>query len=465
MNQKTLLAILALLVGCFASSFAQEAHTPVSLELENPEGQEIKHNAYKTSWVKNRFKDTWYITFGSGAQILLAEDDDKGSFKDRITYAPSITIGKYFSPIWGLRAQFTGGSLHGFNDGNAGTYRIWNKGGTNYMGGGHAGMPGYPKDNNADFFTWDPQWNYMGYSLENGEIGQEPTGPYQWNRGRNGELYMQHVRYAAVNLTFMFDFLTLVGNYDPKRSFDFTPFLGVSYAHLFPNLGSGFYDCFGVNGGINFKFRLGSKFDLNFEGTMTAYPDDFDGHIGGARSMDLVAQATAGITYKIGKSTWEVSDPMNYEMIRNLNDEISRLRVIAEQGRDCPECPKCPSVEDFTDPTRQDGKTVFLPDPVFFRIDKSIIDSGEWWKIEKAVDYLNRNSDVNVILTGYADKKTAYPAYNMRLSERRAKTVSKALIEKYGINPLRISINWEGDKIQPFEINEWNRVVIFVIDK
>jgi outer membrane protein OmpA-like peptidoglycan-associated protein len=107
---------------------------------------------------------------------------------------------------------------------------------------------------------------------------------------------------------------------------------------------------------------------------------------------------------------------------------------------------------------------VFLPDPVFFRIDKSVIDRGEWNKIAKAASYLNNNPGVRIVVTGYADRQTAYPAYNLKLSEKRAKTVSKALVERYGINPTRISVHWEGDYVQPFSINEWNRVVIFVIE-
>ena len=77
---------------------------------------------------------------------------------------------------------------------------------------------------------------------------------------------------------------------------------------------------------------------------------------------------------------------------------------------------------------------------------------------------MNQHPEVNVVVTGYADKKTAYPEYNMKLSERRSKAVSQALVEKYGINPARVSINWSGDRIQPFTVNEWNRVVIFVIE-
>jgi outer membrane protein OmpA-like peptidoglycan-associated protein len=467
MNKKILSVITVVALTGFFSGYAQEADGAVT-----DSQTEAKYNAYKTTWLKNRFKDTWFITFGSGVQTIFGEDDSKADFSSRLTYAPSLTIGKYFSPIWGLRLQLTGGTFHGFNDGISGTYRKWNKGSDHYQGNGYAGTPGYPANANSAFLHWDPQWNYMGFSLDNGQIIQSNDG-YEWADGHleNGKphnMYMQHVRYAAANLNFMFDFFTLFGNYDPRRAFEITPFAGISYAHVFPHLGNDEYDVASVNGGLNLKIRLSDKFDLNIEGNATLFPDDFDGHMGDNTAFDLGVQGLAGITYKFGKSTWDVANPVNYEMVQDFNQKINDLRIQldAQAIAPCPNCPPCPEggVTTRVDTVYIQKDTKFLPDPVFFRIDKSVIDASEWVKIEKAVNYLNDNPLTNVVVTGYADKKTAYPAYNLRLSERRAKAVAKVLTTKYDINPLRVSINWEGDMIQPFAVNEWNRVVIFVIE-
>lgn len=110
-------------------------------------------------------------------------------------------------------------------------------------------------------------------------------------------------------------------------------------------------------------------------------------------------------------------------------------------------------------------KPFFLPDPVFFRINKSVIDASEWSKVEKAVSYLNANPSSTVVVTGYADKKTGTAAINLRLSEQRSNAVAKALETKYGIAKGRISVNWRGDGIQPFELeNDKNRAVLFLIN-
>ncbi|WP_029904171.1 OmpA family protein [Prevotella sp. 10(H)] len=111
------------------------------------------------------------------------------------------------------------------------------------------------------------------------------------------------------------------------------------------------------------------------------------------------------------------------------------------------------------------GKPFFLPDPVFFRINKSVIDQSEWSKIELAVNYLNANPGSTVVVTGYADKKTGNSAINLRLSRERSNAVAKSLETKYGINKNRISVNWKGDGLQPFEFeNDKNRAVLFLIN-
>lgn len=107
----------------------------------------------------------------------------------------------------------------------------------------------------------------------------------------------------------------------------------------------------------------------------------------------------------------------------------------------------------------------FLPDPVFFRINKWVIDQKEWAKIELAVDYLNQNPGATVVVTGYADKKTGNAAINLRLSKNRSEAVAKAMETKYGIAKNRISVNWKGDGLQPFQLdNDKNRAVLFLIN-
>lgn len=467
MNKKVFFTTFLFIASLFSLTAQEESsRTLIVDEVEYGQPNQT-YNTYKTTWKKNRFKDNWIISLGGGAQTIAGIDDSKGPKKDRITFAPQFSIAKYFSPIWGLRLNFTGGSLHGFNDGSFGTYVKWNHGTKNYMGQSVVGTPGYPNTGpSAAMLTWDPTWNYRwdltDPAVYAANIGQDGDN-YYWRPGREqGKLYMQHIQYVQANIDFMFDFLNLVGNYNPKRFFEITPFGGIGIYNSFANMGNDNILVAGVHGGIITKFRLSDRLGLNAEFSGSVVPDSFDGQVGDTKSMDGIAQATLSVAYKFGRTDWEVAEPMDYELVNRLNDEINTLRERNAKlaAKECPTCPPPPPVVK-PEPT---SDIKFLPDPVFFRLDKSVIDPSEWVRIDKAATYLTEHPDVNVVVTGYADKKTGNPQYNMKLSERRAKTVAQALIEQYGINPLRVSINWSGDKIQPFKINEWNRVVIFVIE-
>lgn len=124
-----------------------------------------------------------------------------------------------------------------------------------------------------------------------------------------------------------------------------------------------------------------------------------------------------------------------------------------------------PEIETKTEIKQPEKAPFFLPDPVFFRINKSVIDASEWAKIELAVNYLREHPTATVVATGYADKKTGNSAINLRLSKERSNAVAKAMEEKYGIEAHRITVNWKGDGLQPFQLdNDKNRAVLFLIN-
>ena len=104
-------------------------------------------------------------------------------------------------------------------------------------------------------------------------------------------------------------------------------------------------------------------------------------------------------------------------------------------------------------------------DPVFFRLDKSIIDPEQEIKVQKAAEFLKSNPSAKLHVVGYADVETAYPKYNMALSQRRSKAVANQLVKKYGIDSSRLILDWKGDTVQPFSVNEKNRVVMFSENK
>jgi outer membrane protein OmpA-like peptidoglycan-associated protein len=96
---------------------------------------------------------------------------------------------------------------------------------------------------------------------------------------------------------------------------------------------------------------------------------------------------------------------------------------------------------------------------VFFKLGKANIEDAQAEKVEKLAKWAVDHPTAVFDLTGYADKDTGTAKLNMALSEKRAAAVKDALVKK-GIQANRISVNWKGDTIQPFNMNDDNRVVV-----
>ena len=416
-------------------------------------------STYNTTWQQNAFSDNWYVSFGGGIQMLMSEDDTKGSSGSRFTFAPSLTVGKYFSPIFGIRTNLTGGSLHGWNDGQDGTYRKWNKNWGSFMGNGYAGEPGYPSKIGAAFLTWDPSWNYRGWGLDGGGIGfDEKAQTYFWIPGREGEVYLQHVRYMAMNFSAMINLTELFKEYVPERPFAFSLFGGPTFFHVFPHMGDRYYSYFGLTGGFNAKIRMNDFSDFFLEGSGSLYPDDFDGHIGG-NSGDGVLQFTAGISLKLGKQYWERCDHADYGLIARLNDEINKLR-----NKPC-----CPLIEpvkpipnltvSYIQPEEEKVKKREISGEAYvvFQVGRTELaptlgnNAAELGKVTKQIEYVSEEPDVTIdriFITGFASPEGNEQS-NYRLSEGRSRALTDYVRIMYRLDPSLFVVrsngeNWDG---------------------
>ena len=100
----------------------------------------------------------------------------------------------------------------------------------------------------------------------------------------------------------------------------------------------------------------------------------------------------------------------------------------------------------------------------FFTINSYVISDEEAAKLIRYIDWLKANPDVNIAIAGHADKGTGTKRINQKLSEQRAAAV-KAFLTERGIAESRIvSVVANGDRIQPFEENDLNRVVLSTIE-
>ena len=122
-----------------------------------------------------------------------------------------------------------------------------------------------------------------------------------------------------------------------------------------------------------------------------------------------------------------------------------------------------PKPEPVVEPKKPEPKPVVvkesLHEEIFYVICKSDPEVGIR-QMQKVADFMKRNPDARVMVVGYADKGTGNPTLNIGYSKKRAENCRQELIDKYGCDASRISVDYKGDTVQPFAENDKNRCVI-----
>jgi len=374
----------------------------VHIFAQDAQNYESQLPGYKTNF--KRSSAGWFINLSAGGQVYNAEDSYDGvSFTDRVSLIPAISIGKWSNPYLGFRLKAQGLKAYSF----------------------------VPETNKSYF-----------------------------KQGND---------YVNVHLDAMWNIANYFGVYSPNKLFNFTPYAGVGWAHRFEldkgatipksyAVGSDYRrysDAFTFNGGVQFGFRLSNRVNLDFD-LGVAYLGDYFDRVTHDGENDNIVHAMGGLTFKLGKTAFEVIEPMDYALIDDLNSKINALRRENELLSRRPErCPECPPVA----PSIIKNEINYVPNVVFFRLNSSKIDANQQISVFNTATFMKETGE-KIKVVGYADKGTGTSAYNFGLSEKRAKAVAKELTTKYNIPSEKIIVEWKGSNEQPYPQNNWNRVVI-----
>ena len=366
--------------------------------------QEVQNVSHGTVYLKNKASDNWYIGLGGGTNLYLTkgENDAGANFGDRLGWNGQIEIGRWNSPNWGARVVLDGGNIQ-------------------HVAGG----------------TVPDEQNWLGGHLD-----------------------------------LMYNVTNAWGSYNPDRVYNLIPYLGIGYIYGLDedwkkpsSSGNTFKfqnQSLTWNVGLINNFQLSRSVALFLEVGYKVFQESFDqSGLVGDYEWDSKLTAAAGIKFGLGgKQDFTPAELMDYNLINDLNSQINRLRAENEQLRLRPEsCPDCPEVR----PTVVE-EAVYVPNVVLFRINSAKIDRGQQVSVYNTAEYMKANPNAKVNIVAYADRQTGTPAYNLALSEKRARAVADALTKDHGINSDRISIDWKGDTEQPYAENDWNRVAIFFVD-
>jgi len=324
-----------------------------------------------------------------------------------------------------------------------------------------------PEDDNADFLsrpTVNPSL-YVGTWI-NPSLGfrlRAQAGKVHTFAGDDAQR-MESMLLGNAHLDVMWNMTNYFCKYKENRFYHFIPTLGFGYVQrdkdgaFFRKGASGW----SINASLLNTFRISKRADFFIElggALMEGNMYDETPYFADSKRWVPTLTATAGLQFNLGKTGFEEAALMDQGLVDDLNRQINDLRARnAELSKRPVSCPDCPPQKPC--PPAASGDVV-VPNVVFFRLNSANIDKNQDISIYNTAEYMKANSGAKVKIVGYADKQTGTADYNMKLSEKRAKNVAKALIEKYNISSDRVTVEWKGSSEQPYKENAWNRVAIF----
>ena len=406
--------------------------------------------AIHTTFIKNKPQDNWFLSLYGGAAMLQSEESRYRNFEDQLNLTGGFALGKWHSPVWGLRLSASMAKLQGFavncNEGVVGQpyyfMGSWLTGANFTNGEGASGI-----QNSYTSGTTPDGANLIAnryLNLDDRIVTPKGTG------------YSYDATYFGASIDVLLNLKNYFSRYNPKAVFNPVLYAGLGYARTFGDDSKEWIAVDNImgKGGLQLNFRLGNNCDFFIDGQALVLPEFFDRRVGDNLLVDVVLNGLAGFTFKFNEANfyepcYVIPQQIAYvdKPQQNYGDDITeRLNKIEELLLNPPRTGR-------VDPEN-------LRVIVYFIIDKWEVRQSEMYKLDEIAKFMNKYQNVRVSIEGYADIQTAYPAYNMKLSKRRADEVARILTTKYGIDSRRLRVQHFGDTVQPFNVNELNRAVI-----
>ncbi len=338
-----------------------------------------QNNAQEVTYVEdptqgvlvNKFSNNWFITVDGGAGVYFSSLDDHRKFTDRFAPAADIYVGKWFSPIIGLRL---------------GASWMQNKG------------------------------------LSNGPVAGSLLDEYRPD-GYYKTLYNQVGPAADV----MINLTNWWCGYKPNRMYNAIVYAGAGGYFTLNNDWHTLRDTnlFGRVGFIN-SFNVSKRVALSLDIRATLMDGHADNAYNHVDKMFGSLNAYLGVTFNLGKTNWSapvvpVCPPAeNCDALRaRLSAAEARVADLERQLQDC--LNRKPEV---VEAEPEALATIYFPIGVsrLTREDKNIVNA--------VADVLKADASKKYDVKGYADTYTGSDAINNRLRNQRAGNVVKQLVSR-----------------------------------
>ena len=280
------------------------------------------------------------------------------------------------------------------------------------------------------------------------------------------EIY--NFNFAQFNVDYVLDLANLFGGFKHDRIWTPYAFVGIAGAYGFNNEQAAKYladystvlskywektPFFVVRAGLGADFWVAKNFGLGLEVNANGYGDKFNskGAVEGF-NPDFQFNGLFGLKFRFGGNT----APSKAYAAKVEAEEAARLAAEAAAKAEAERLAAEKAAADRARICAEQSNNIF------FTIGSYTVRKSEEAKLIKLINFLNTNPDYSVQLVGYADKATGSPKVNMQVSKARTEVVRKKMIE-LGVPAERIESSYMGDTVQPFEINDMNRVIVCTV--
>ena len=338
----------------------------------------------------NRMRDNWFIMADGGVGLMMSPYDKHEKFGHRIGAKADLFVGKWFSPLIGLRGGFDYEQMKGA--------------------------------------TWTGNYGALGYR--------------NWPRVLDGGKYVpQHFNNFGLVGDVLFNVSNWLVGYKPHRFYNCIFYVGMAVNWVYAREGArpvsdgkwvyGGNDdtdhCrnYSMQAGFLNSFAITKKIDFNIDLRFDLMQEHVDGADMWYKTWNEYPGILLGMTYKFGKSEWnapvqavcpEVTYPTELidSLVAELNKANRHIKDLENQLKKC---------LDSHNPIEPPLATIYFP------INRTEV-LGVQRNVLDAVAEVMKSENRNYLLTGWADNYTGNDKINVRLRKGRVATVKQELIKK-----------------------------------
>ena len=284
-------------------------------------------------------------------------------------------------------------------------------------------------------------------------------------RGRVGSEISKQAHgfyYGAATVDGLMNLSQLIRKY-PERLFDLSVIAGIGFNRTYSHSISSFMGRLGLQGAL----RLNDALDFNIEALANGVSDRWNGR--DDHSFDTYFTLSLGLTYKF---------KTGYKCITCISEEYPEVLYTEEEVNQLVNEQRSQVTKEVKEVMMQKTDTVIIKQDcpptkvvkgikshVAFGLGRTNVAPNQEMNVLAIADYMKQFPESKATVTGFADNGTGSRDINRRLAKQRAEAVAKQLIEKYGISRDRLTVSSMQDKEQPFQTNDWKRVVIIIADE